>query len=481
MMPRLSPDSRTLAFVCVPAPFGSHSTNVEVRTMEWPSLTTSTPPPSSAATTARVVVPKVGEVTGDGFTGFCGFHPQLDGLAWLSSTSLVFPTISRAVHALFVCEDASPSPAATPPSYPRRLHPPGWAEGSTELLACEYGTIVAQCSALNRPPQVWSCMPLSAAAAGETADVWQLVTDSADVSKLAPQASAAREGLTQLCSQLAEARVGRIQLPQAEGGAEALVVLPATTDGSPPLPWVVRPHGGPHASSVNAFSVQDAMLLASGVALVLPNYRGSLGYGDDFTHALLGHAGQMDVGDCAALVRLALHTHPSLLDPTRGGCYGGSHGGFLTAWLLGSPHKSLFRCGALWNPVVDLPAMLGATDIPEWCAAEAYAQPELKWPLSSEQLLQLRQASPISVVDQVTAPTLMVLGLGDKRVPPSQGLQYVAALSEQPHCPPVSCLEYAGEGHAIAGTEAQAHAVQSIIAWLLQQLAPAETSSATPN
>ena len=56
--------------------------------------------------------------------------------------------------------------------------------------------------------------------------------------------------------------------------------------------------------------------------------------------------------------------------------YGGSHGGYLTAWLLGvEEHRDLFRCGVLWNAVVDLPSMVGTTDIPEWCAAEALGAP----------------------------------------------------------------------------------------------------------
>ena len=113
------------------------------------------------------------------------------------------------------------------------------------------------------------------------------------------------------------------------------------------------------------------MLVASGVAVIQPNYRGSLGYGLDFAEALIGHVGEMDVEDCAALTRKALAEFGNVLDPARGAVYGGSHGGFLTAWLLGAPaHQSLYACGVLWNPVTDLPSMLGSTDIPEWIHAE---------------------------------------------------------------------------------------------------------------
>ena len=93
----------------------------------------------------------------------------------------------------------------------------------------------------------------------------------------------------------------------------------------------------------------------------------------DFCDALLGHIGEMDVADCVALTHASLTQLGGALDPARGACYGGSHGGFLTAWLLGCDERALFSCGCLWNPVVDLPAMVGTTDIPEWVFAELRA------------------------------------------------------------------------------------------------------------
>jgi dipeptidyl aminopeptidase/acylaminoacyl peptidase len=83
-------------------------------------------------------------------------------------------------------------------------------------------------------------------------------------------------------------------------------------------------------------------------------------------------------------------------------------------------------------------------------------------------------------VDEVTSPTLTLIGAADMRVPPSQGREWVAALeSRQPRpqgtgavedAAQHDALEYEGEGHAIAGAEANAHAVQSAVAWLLNKL-----------
>jgi len=236
-------------------------------------------------------------------------------------------------------------------------------------------------------------------------------------------------------------------------------------------------HGGPHAASLDAFNVEAALFLLSGVGVLLPNYRGSIGFGSDFSEALLGHIGEMDVSDCAALTRASLAAFPCL-DPGRGACYGGSHGGFLTAWLLGSEERALYaRGGVLWNPVVDLAGMLGSTDIPEWVVAEGLqgdAGRAVSWPLSAEQIVELHRRSPISVIDKVDVPALMLLGAADQRVPRAQGRQWVAALQSVRQArdddTQVVALEFPGEGHAIASVEGNAHAVQSAVSWLVEQL-----------
>ncbi len=60
---------------------------------------------------------------------------------------------------------------------------------------------------------------------------------------------------------------------------------------------------------------------------------------------------------------------PGLVDPARVSIVGGSHGGFLTGHLLGQ-HPDLFRCGVMRNPVTNIAAMVGLSDIPDWCYVE---------------------------------------------------------------------------------------------------------------
>ena len=118
-------------------------------------------------------------------------------------------------------------------------------------------------------------------------------------------------------------------------------------------------------------------------------------------------------------------------------------------------------------------------DIPEWVAAEGILgthEDQVTWPITAEQLVELHRRSPLSVINRVGVPALMLLGAADQRVPHKQGRSWVAALQQvrqqQQDAPPVEALEFPGEGHAIASIEGNAHAVQSAVAWLVKQLKP---------
>lgn len=358
-MPRLSPDGTTLAFAAHADEFRSHSTAFELRTMPWP------PPPQEAgaapstasaeAASSAVLVPRVRgsppTTDGSSFAGVFGFHDELASMAWLDAKTLIFHSIAGATKSTFTVSTAVPSPPVLP------LRPPGCEDGSVELLGADGGTAIVQCSSMRRPPSVWA----------HRDGIWSRVLDIASLLELRDNDPKAQQVARDALERLSAARVEKVCLSRDKGGAEALCLLPAEAEAVT-VPWVLKIHGGPHSASLDAFNVEVALLVLSGVAVIQPNYRGSLGYGEAFCSALPGHIGEMDVADCVALTRASLAQLPDALDASRGAAYGGSHGGFLTAWLLGCEDRSLFaRGGVLWNPVVDLPAMLGTTDIPEWC------------------------------------------------------------------------------------------------------------------
>jgi len=438
--------------------------------MAWPPPLAGQAGGDASGGTVALPVAKAMPINKDGtsFSGVTGFHDELASLQWLDASTLILHAIAGNTVSTFTVDVQKAAGAGAAAVKP--LRPPGIG-GSVALLGVSGGTAIVQCSSLRAPPSVWSHRK------GE----WTCLVDVASLLDAAPAGSESDKSTELARAALDELRGATFEcvaLPDADGGAEAMCLIPAGAgkEGGGRVPWVLRLHGGPHSVSPDAFNAEIALLVARGIAVVFPNYRGSLGYGADFLEALPGHIGDMDVADCVGLTKASLARFADKLDPGRGACYGGSHGGYLTAWLLGCDDRALYTCGVLWNPVVDLAGMVGSTDIPEWVTAEALGGGvnEVTWPLSPEQYLELNRRSPISVIDKVDTPALMLLGAADQRVPNKQGRAWVAALQhrrqDRPDAPEVRALEFPGEGHSIASIEGNAHAVQSAVAWLVEKL-----------
>jgi hypothetical protein len=234
------------------------------------------------------------------------------------------------------------------------------------------------------------------------------------------------------------------------------------------LPIVLVPHGGPHSVMPTVYSHAYAFLaLQLGAAVMHVNYRGSPGFGQEGVLSLPGHIGTHDVADCLQALEHAktLWVMPGgrggggggggggeggrggellcqqsegavpLVDSSRVCVVGGSHGGFLTGHLIGQ-QPDMFRAAAMRNPVTNIPAMYSVSDIPDWCYVETYGGKK-KYDfstynaLSEEDLVAMRRVSPVHYVERVKTPTLICLGSMDRRVPPSQGIEYYHLLRAQ--------------------------------------------------
>ena len=91
------------------------------------------------------------------------------------------------------------------------------------------------------------------------------------------------------------------------------------------------------------FLMMRQYLLLQGYCLLIVNFRGSIGYGGNAMNSLLGNIGVNDVEDCGELTKLALEKFKHVIDEKKVAAYGGSHGGFLSAWLIGHPkYKDLW-------------------------------------------------------------------------------------------------------------------------------------------
>ncbi|CAL0328083.1 unnamed protein product [Lupinus luteus] len=200
-------------------------------------------------------------------------------------------------------------------------------------------------------------------------------------------------------------------------------------------PLIVILHGGPHSVSLTSFSKSHAFLSSLGYSLLIVNYRGSLGFGEEALQSLLGNIGSQDVNDVLNAIDHVITL--GLANPSKIAVLGGSHGGFLTTHLIGqAPEK--FVAAAARNPVCNLALMTGTTDIPDWCYAETYGtigSEKFTEAPSVDDLAQFYSKSPISHISKVKTPTLLLLGAQDLRVPVTNGLQYARALREKgvPH------------------------------------------------
>lgn len=212
-----------------------------------------------------------------------------------------------------------------------------------------------------------------------------------------------------------------------------LLLPPQTEKEAKPPPMIVLPHGGPHSVSTASFVPEMGYLCGqSGYALLLVNYRGSVGFGQAAVEDLPSRIGDLDVKDVVHAVNHVADA--GLVDPERLAICGGSHGGFLTGHCIGQ-YPDLFKAACMRNPVTNIASMMTSTDIPDWAVIEACGLGTYDWEqyngASAEQLIEMYEKSPVAHSKNVKTPTLVALGTKDLRVPPSQGLEYYHILRSQ--------------------------------------------------
>jgi acylaminoacyl-peptidase len=243
-----------------------------------------------------------------------------------------------------------------------------------------------------------------------------------------------------------------IQPPQVQGAVDtplqSLLILPKTSDKTKKIPLVVVPHGGPHSCSTSNYIPGPAFLCDSGYAVLIPNYRGSIGFGQASIESLLTRVGSLDVQDVMAATNHVLETMSDTLDASRVGICGGSHGGFLTGHCTGQ-YPEFFKAAVMRNPVTNIATMTTATDIVDWCYTEVfgtYHSHTFRGPTADE-LHVMWSKSPVAHESNVKTPTMIALGMVDLRVPPSQGLEWYHSLRSRGV--PTKLLVYPEDSHAL--------------------------------
>lgn len=212
-----------------------------------------------------------------------------------------------------------------------------------------------------------------------------------------------------------------IDVPGPGGEVHALLRLPAT--GTAPHPAVVDVHGGPADHRTDSFSPTLAAWVDHGFAVLSVNFRGSTGYGTRWRDAIEGDVGRAELADIAAVHdRLVAD---GTLDPARSVLAGASWGGYLTLLGLGTQPER-WALGLADVPVADYVAAYED----ELATLQAVDRALLGG--SPEEVPEAyAAASPLTYVDAVRAPVLLLAGLNDPRCPLRQVQRYESALRER--------------------------------------------------
>lgn len=220
------------------------------------------------------------------------------------------------------------------------------------------------------------------------------------------------------------------------------VIRPRGVTG--PAPLVVNIHGGPWARDTWSPAGFDAMqMLANrGYAVLQVNYRGSTGYGRD--HMMAGkqvHATrlQQDIAEAAQWA-----VDQGIADAQRMAVLGASFGGFSTLMQLAQKRHD-WRCGVDIVGVANWPRVI--ENWPPFWRNRHMFETFFGDPKNPEERARMLANSPISHVDAITAPLLVIHGANDVRVLRQDSEEVVARLRELGR--PVELLSFPDEGHAI--------------------------------
>jgi acetyl esterase/lipase len=203
-------------------------------------------------------------------------------------------------------------------------------------------------------------------------------------------------------------------------GIHAFVAEPRS--GTRPYPTLFYVHGGPEAHDRDTWSPTVQAWVDHGLAVVMVNYRGSTGYGKEWRDAIKGKPGLTELEDVGRV-----HDHvvaSGLADPRRCVIGGASWGGYLTLLGLGvQPER--WAAGLALVPIGDYVAAFEDEMEPlkRYDAALFGGTPD-------QVPAVYRERNPITYIDRVRAPVLLLVGQNDPRCPPRSAEIYVKRLEE---------------------------------------------------
>ena len=238
--------------------------------------------------------------------------------------------------------------------------------------------------------------------------------------------------------------------------------LPHTEQGTGHLPpAVLQIHGGPMAMYSWSFFFEFQLLASHGYAVVLTNPRGSTGYGRGFSAAVNGDWGGKDFQDIMAGIDAAVAN--GWVDPDRLGVAGGSYGGYMTNWTVG--HTDRFKAAVTMRCVSNMASIFGTGDL-DWILT-IDSMDAVPW----KDLNRLMERSPITYVERITTPMLILHSDRDLRCPISEGEQLFTALKLLGR--EVRMVRFEGQSHDLSRSghpRSRVIRLRHIVAWFISHI-----------
>jgi dipeptidyl aminopeptidase/acylaminoacyl peptidase len=246
---------------------------------------------------------------------------------------------------------------------------------------------------------------------------------------------------------------GAFRLPElvrytAADGREipAFLYLPAGAAKGRPIPFVINYHGGPESQHRPGFNATNQYLVSRGFGLLLPNVRGSTGYGrefqmlDDYTRRWDSVRDGVDAAEW--LVR------NGYAEPGRIATYGGSYGGFMAVACLVEDQERVERGERpqrLFGACVNVVGIVNLRTFLERTSGYRRALREVEYgPLTDTAFLE--SVSSLNKVDKIQVPMFIAHGFNDPRVPVEEAMQIAAALKQRNRDPRVFIAPDEGHG-----------------------------------
>ena len=235
---------------------------------------------------------------------------------------------------------------------------------------------------------------------------------------------------------------------------------PQAREGEKP-PAILEIHGGPMAMYGWSFFFEFQLLVAHGYAVLFTNPRGSTGYGRAFSAAVNGDWGGKDFQDVMAGLDTAVLK--GWVDPDRLGVGGGSYGGYLTNWIIG--HTDRFKAAVTMRCVSNLASIFGTGDL-DWMLT-IDTMDAVPW----KDLNRLMERSPITYVERMTTPLLILHGEHDLRCPISEGEQLFTALKLLGR--EVRMVRFEGQSHDLSRSghpRSRVIRLRHIVGWFISHI-----------